>query len=159
MKYLRKNRNMPRKDLSTPPRVYRKQMPDTPPVTYTGAEDETSHEQHLKYLAAECRKVKPNPTVTQQLMRRTFALRQKEIKEDHLPMLEILSKYPPLKSYKEVSPEMDSDLMFAAPQYREQGELGILTHVSIGVHSSRRLGRGGGGRSIHKVSPSYSYSQ
>lgn len=116
MKYLRKYRNMPRKDLSTPPpRVYCKQMPDTPPVTYTGAEDETSHEQHLKYLAAECRKVKPNPTVTQQLMRRTFALRQKEIKEDRLPMQEILSKYPPLKSYKEVSPEMNSDLMFAAP--------------------------------------------
>ena len=116
MKYLPKYRNMPRKDLSTPPpRVYRKQMPDTPPVTYTGAEDETSHKQHLKYLAAECRKVKPNPTVTQQLMRRTFGLRQKEIKEDHLPMQEILSKYPPLKSYKEVSPKMNSDLMFAAP--------------------------------------------
>ena len=71
------------KDVSTPPpRVYRKQMPDTHPVPYTGAEDETSHEQHLRYLAAECCKVKPNPTVTQQLMR-MFALRQKEIKEDN----------------------------------------------------------------------------
>ena len=58
-------------------------MPDTHPVPYTGAEDETSHEQHLRYLAAECCKVKPNPTVTQQLMR-MFALRRKEIKEDHL---------------------------------------------------------------------------
>ena len=115
MKYLRKNRNTPRKDVSTPPpRVYRKQMPDTPPVTYTGVEDETSHEQHLKYLAAECRKVKPNPTVTQQLMRRTFTLRQKEIKEDHLSMQDILSKYPPLKSYKEVSPEVDGDLKLYA---------------------------------------------
>ena len=112
MKYLRKNRSTPRQDVSTPPpsRVYRKQMPATPPVPYTGGEDETSHEQHLRYLAAECRKMKPNPTVTQQLMRRTFALRQKEIKEDHLSMQNILSKYPPLKSYKEVSPEMDSDL-------------------------------------------------
>ena len=45
-----------------------------------------SHEQHLMYLAAECCKVKPNPTVTQQLMKRTFALRQKEIKEDRPPV-------------------------------------------------------------------------
>ena len=109
MKYLRKNRSTPRQDVSTPPpsRVYRKQMPATPPVPYTGGEDETSHEQHLRYLAAECRKVKPNPTITLQLMRRTFALRQKEIKENHLSMQ---NKYPPLKSYKEVSLEMDSDL-------------------------------------------------
>ena len=106
MKYLWTNRSTQRKDVSTsrkdvstsPPRVYRKQMPDTPPVPYTGAKEETSHEQHLRYLTAECCKAKLNPTVTQQPMR-TFALRQKEINKDHLSMQNILSKYPPLKSY------------------------------------------------------------
>ncbi len=65
--------------MSTPAKVYRRQMPDTPAVPYTGAEDEVSHKQHLRFLVAEYRKVKPNSTVIQKLMRRTFAMRQKEI--------------------------------------------------------------------------------
>ena len=74
-----------------------------PCITDSIGEDEASHDRHTKILSLEWKKSKPNKHAVSELMRRTFTVRRERIMSSPVPMDSLLSTYPPLRQYKEVS--------------------------------------------------------
>ena len=79
------------------------QYPDSPvPPPVPHGEDRASHDRHVRMLAAEYRKLHPNPKITKDIMRRTFPFRRADIKDKAIPLTDLLKRYPPLREYAEV---------------------------------------------------------
>lgn len=86
-----------------PPKHQMPHITAVPCIMDSIGEDEASHERHKKILSLEWKKSKPNKHAVSELMRRTFTARRERILSSPVPMESLLSTYPPLKQYKEVS--------------------------------------------------------
>lgn len=85
MKHKRKNPNL----ILKPPQI-------------PSGEDDTSFKRHNKVLMLEYKKTKPNMSVVNALMERTYAFRRTDILENSCDVTTILSKYPFLQNIDQV---------------------------------------------------------
>ena len=110
MKYFRRNKSNIQCSMSESKRAMQKnplkqQMPHISTLPHTMdsvGEDEASHDRHVKLLALEWRKSKPNRHAIGELMRRTFGVRRKNILSSPASLDCLLKSYPPLQQYGEV---------------------------------------------------------
>lgn len=105
MKYFRRNKTTHTEKKESAARIpTRNQMPHVsslPIITGVG-EDEASHDRHVKILALECKKSKPNKHALGELMNRTFPIRRQRIMSSQESMESLLKTYPPLQQYNQV---------------------------------------------------------
>ena len=110
MKYFRRNKctqcPMPETKLAVQKKPVKQQMPHIstalPHTIHSVGEDEASHDRHVKLLALEWRKSKPNRHAIGELMRRTFGVRRQKTLSSTASLDCLLKSYPPLQQYREV---------------------------------------------------------
>ena len=66
-------------------------------------EDSVSYERHIKQLQAESSKMKSNPPVVSELMRKTFPQRTAEIMEQPSDLIKMFERFPFLQEIDQVS--------------------------------------------------------
>ena len=109
LKYFRRNKSvqcpMPETKRAAQRKPVKQQMPHMstlPPTLQDVGEDEASHDRHVKILALEWKKSKPNRHSVGELMRRTFGIRRQKILSSQVSLDCLLQCYPPLQQYREV---------------------------------------------------------
>lgn len=73
-----------------------------PSTSSNDGEDAVSYKSHIKVMAVEYRKVKPNDGVITELMAITFRQRRAEVVEKAMLVSELLLKFPFFHHYEQV---------------------------------------------------------